>query len=110
MRPLIPENAQQRSRLARPLSSFTPEQRRLLLALIEAGTPTPSPCPSGRNPRRPDGGARPTNGAHTAATTLMGTAMSPNGAVGGEVMGTAIGGIEPRSTAEDPSVRDRGER
>jgi hypothetical protein len=69
MRPLIPEIAQQRSRPACPLSSFTPEQRRLLLALIEAGTPTPPPRPSGRNPRQTDGAARPTNGAHTAATT-----------------------------------------
>lgn len=33
---LNPEPAQQRARLARPLSDFTPEQRRLLLALIEA--------------------------------------------------------------------------
>lgn len=28
---------------ARPLTSFTPEQRRLLLALIEAGRGTPGP-------------------------------------------------------------------
>jgi hypothetical protein len=39
------ENAQTDARLARPLSSFTPAQRRLLLALIEAGTPTPPPRP-----------------------------------------------------------------
>ena len=105
-----PENAQTGTRLARPLSSFTPEQRRLLLALIEAGTPTPPPGPSGRNPRQNDDAARPTNGAHTAAETVMGTAMSPNGARGHDVIGTAMSGNEPRSTASDPYVRDRGER
>ena len=51
---LTPENAQRRARPARPLSSFTLEQRRLLLALIEAGTPTRAPRPSGRNPRQTD--------------------------------------------------------
>ena len=48
-----PENAQTGTRLARPLSSFTPEQRRLLLALIEAGTPTPPPAPPGETRARP---------------------------------------------------------
>jgi hypothetical protein len=90
-----PENAQTGARLARPLSSFTPAQRRLLLALIEAGTFTPPPGPSGRNPRQTDGAARPTNGAHTAAETLMGAVLSRNGAVGPEVMGTAPDGVEP---------------
>jgi hypothetical protein len=64
---LTPENAQRHARPARPLSSSTPAQRRLLLALIEAGTVTLPPGPSGRNPRQTDGAARPTNGAHTAA-------------------------------------------
>ena len=35
---------------ARPLTSFTPEQRRLLLALIEAGRGTPSPRTAPRMP------------------------------------------------------------
>lgn len=55
---LIPENARSRARLARPLSAFTPEQRRLLLALIEAGNgPTASPAAGGA-PRRMRGPAR----------------------------------------------------
>jgi hypothetical protein len=41
---LNPESARKRARLARPLSSFTPEQRRLLLALIEAGASSPVPA------------------------------------------------------------------
>ena len=35
---LTPESARSGTRLARPLSDFTPPQRRLLLALIEADT------------------------------------------------------------------------
>ncbi len=41
---LNPQIAQSRARLARPLSSFTPEQRRLLRALIEAGASSPVPA------------------------------------------------------------------
>jgi hypothetical protein len=96
-----PENAQQRARLARPLSSFTPAQRRLLLALIEAGTPTPPPGPSGRNPRQTDGAARPTNGGLNRSHDVMGAAMSPNGALGLGVMGTEVSGRKRQSTAVD---------
>lgn len=52
---LTPETASGRARLARPLSSFTPSQRRLLLALIEAGRATPST----RNSRGTDRGTKP---------------------------------------------------
>ena len=56
---LTPEIAQCRARLARPLSDFTPPQRRLLLALIEAGTAPPSPHRSLRTPRQSGGTGRP---------------------------------------------------
>jgi hypothetical protein len=56
---LTPENAQKRPRLARPLSSFTPAQRRLLLALIEAGRATPCARMAVRNSRDTDDPARP---------------------------------------------------
>lgn len=55
-----PPIAQRRARLApRPLASFSPAQRRLLLALIEAGATTPAPPLSGQCPRAPAGPARP---------------------------------------------------
>ena len=41
---ITPENARSRARFARPLSSFTPAQRRLLLALLEAGASAPVPA------------------------------------------------------------------
>jgi hypothetical protein len=42
---------------ARPLTSFTPEQRRLLLALIEAGRGTLSPRTAPRMPEDVEGRA-----------------------------------------------------
>lgn len=45
---LTPEIALRRARLVRPLSSYTPAQRRLLLALIEADATPPSSVPDPR--------------------------------------------------------------
>ena len=56
---LSPHNAHKRARLVRPLSDFTPEQRRLLLALIEAGATAGCPGRAARSPRRTNGGGRP---------------------------------------------------
>ena len=55
---IAPENARSRAHLVRSLSDFTPAQRRLLLALIEAGASSPVPHRSLRTPRQ-SGTARP---------------------------------------------------